>query len=203
MIGACISFFNTLFSVQWVDALEMAYMFMFGTLLALVDSPMFSNFAVVSMIRNGVHRFFSFLTRVTGKGVVYIYLGCTLCSAMLANEKGTFLNILAVILSSVILLSGLVSFVLGILKSRNLRLIQMELHKHDNVQQMFDTYAKTRPELGLTSEEFNKMAPNLRGVHFEGSDLKYIMNAISSDPARSFISIHDMMVWVRGGMVFV
>jgi hypothetical protein len=204
MIGACISFFNTLFSLQWVDALEMAYLFLIGTLLATVDSPIFSHFEIVSRIRLGVSRFCSLLTRVTCKGLVYIFMGCTLWSSMMANfKKDTGMNVLAVILGVVILFSGFVSLVLGVNKSHKLRLVKLELQKHENVQQMYTAHAKTKPELGLTSEEFNKMCPYLRGIQFEGSDLRYIFNAISSDPSRQFLSIHDMVSWVQGGLILV
>jgi len=203
MVGAMISFVNELFSLVWVDALEMAYLFLFGLLLATVDTPLFSTFNVVNTVRHGVNRFVAILTRVSGKGVVYMFLGCTLWSSMFSNLEGGFLLFLAVLLGVLIFFTGIVSLVLGISKSRNLNLVRLELHKHENVQQMYDSHAKTKPELGLTSEEFNKMSPYLRGVSFEGSDLKFIFNALSSDPSRNFISIHDMRDWVSGGMVFI
>jgi len=203
MIGALISFINEVFSLEWVDALEMAYMFLGGLLMATVDTPLFTGFNCVNTVRHGVNRFLALLTRVTGKGVVFCFFGCTLWSSMFANLEGGFLLVLACLLGVFIFLTGIISVLLGAMKSRNLNAVRLELLKHENVQQMYDAHAKTRPEVGLTCEEFNKMSPYLRGVQFEGSDLKFIFNALSSDPSRQFLSMHDMTEWVQGGWICI
>lgn len=203
MTGAVISFVNFVVSLQWVDGLEMAYLFFFGLLLATIDTPLCPTFQFVSTIRQGVHRFVALLTRMTGKGVVYMFLGCTLCSAMWSNTKDAFLLLLAVILGSLIFAAGLISVFLGICKSVNLNHVRIELQKHQNAGQMYDTHAKTNPGMGMTKEEFNKMAQYLRGVSFEGTDLNFVMNCLSTDPNRQFLTRLDIEDWAQQGMVFV
>merc|ERR1719460_2776978 len=80
-----ISLVSEIMSLEWVDALEMAYLFLFGLLLATVDTPLFTSLGMVVHIRQACNRFLALVTRVTGKGIVYMFLGCTLWSSMWEN----------------------------------------------------------------------------------------------------------------------
>lgn len=204
MVGSMISFLDLVFSLEWVDALEMAYLFFFGVLLAIVDTPLFTQVMVVTSIRQTCNRFVAILTRVTGKGIVYMFLGCTLWSSMFSNLEGGFLLFLAFFLGGVIFLVGLVSIGLGVMKSRTLNTLRQEFKKDGNqLQQMYTTHARLNPQTGLTPEEFNRMAPYARGVQFEGTDLKFIFGALSTAPARDFISLQDLFDWVNGPFVLI
>merc|ERR1719199_939924 len=68
MFGSLISFFSELFSLEWVDALEMGYLFIFGFLLAVLDTPLFNQVAIVSELRTSIGKYIAVLQRVTGKG---------------------------------------------------------------------------------------------------------------------------------------
>lgn len=203
MTGSIVSFVNLVISLEWVDALEMAYFFFFGLLLATIDTPLCPTFQLVNTVRQGAHRFVALLTRMTGKGLVYMFLGCTLWSSMWSNLEEWFMKLLAVILGALIFLTGLISVFLGACKSVNLNHVRLELQKHQNWDQMYDTHAKTQPQLGMTKEEFNKMAQYLRGVSFEGTDLNFVMNCLSSDPNRQFLTRLDLKEWAEQGVVFV
>lgn len=204
MIGSFISFMNEIMSLEWVDALEMAYLFLFGVLLAVVDTPLFTSVMVVTHIRQAVNRFVAILTRVTGKGVVYIFLGCTLWSSMWSNLEGGFLLFLAIFLGMIIFLTGIISVILGIFKSRNLNVVRLELKKEGNLQQQYNQFARMYNGAGLTPEEFERMSLSLpQAVRFEGSDLRLVFGGLSSDPNRMFISQEDLQSWVMGGMVFI
>jgi len=201
--GSTISFVNLVISLEWVDALEMAYLFFFGLLLATIDTPLCPTFNFVNTIRQGAHRYVALLTRMTGKGIVYMFLGCTLWSSMWSNLEGAFILLLAVIFGSLIFVAGLVSVFLGVCKSVALNHVRLELQKHQNWDQMYDTNAKTNPGMGMTKEEFNKMAQYLRGVSFEGTDLNFVMNCLSTDPNRQFLTRKDIEDWAIQGIVFV
>lgn len=206
MVGAFVSFLDLIFSFEWIDALEMAYLFFFGTLLALVDTPVFTNMSIVANIRACMNRFAAVLTRVTGKGIVYCFLGCTLWSSMWSNLEGTFLTFLAFFLGIAIFLTGLISVGLGAMKSHSLNLVRSEFRKDSggaSLQQLYSSHARLNPATGLTPDEFNRMAPYARGVQFEASDLKFIFNALSSDPKRMFISQEDLHNWIMGTPVLI
>lgn len=202
MIGALISFFSEIFSLQWVDALEMSYLFIFGLLLAVLDTPLFNQVAIVSELRIAIGKYIAILQRVTGKGAAYIFLGCALWSSMFANVKGGFLLFLAVLIGLFVVIIGAFSLAIAILKSRNLDLVRRELRKEPtSLKQIYDMHAKMNPTVGLTQEEFKKMTPFARGVSFEQGDIKLIFNALSSNPRRDVISLDDLQAWVNGNMM--
>lgn len=205
MIGSLISFISELFSLEWIDALEMSYLFLFGFLLAVLDTPLFNQVQVVSELSAAIGKYVAVLQRVTGKGCAYIFLGCALWSSMFANVEGGFLLFLAVLIGLFVVFVGVFSLVVAILKSRNLNLVRLELRKEPmSLKQMYDMHAKMNPTAGITMEEFKKMTPYARGVSFEQGDIKLIFIALSSNPRRDVISLEDLTAWVNGSaMVFI
>lgn len=204
MVGALISFISELFSLEWVDALEMAYLFILGFFLAVIDTPLFGNFSIVSDLRTAIGKYIAILNRVTGKGATYIFLGCALWSSMFANLEGGFFLFLAVLIGLFVVVVGIFSMAIAILKSRNLNLVRIELRKDNpqqSLKQMYDMHAKMNPTAGITQEEFKKMTPYARGVSFEQGDIKLIFNALSSHPRRDYISLEDLQAWVNGSMM--
>lgn len=205
MIGASISCITMLFSLEWVDALQMAYLFVFGLLLAVLDTPLFNQVAIVSELRTAIGKYIAVLQRVTGKGAAYIFLGCAMWSSMYANFTGGVMLFLAVLIGLFVVLIGSFSMAIAILKSRNLNLVRLELRKEQgSLKQMYDMHAKMNPMAGITQEEFKKMTPYARGVSFEAPDIKLIFNALSSNPRRDVISLEDLTSWINGNhMVFI
>jgi len=203
MLGSLISFMSELFSLQWIDALEMGYLFIFGLLLAVLDTPLFNQVAIVSEMRTGIGKYIALLQRITGKGAAYIFLGCALWSSMFANlEDSGFLLFLAVLIGLFVVCIGVFSVAIAVLKSRNLNLVRLELRKEPmSLKQMYDMYAKMNPTAGITQEEFKKMTQYARGVAFEHSDIKLIFNALSSNPRRDVITLEDLTGWVNGNMM--
>lgn len=204
MFGSLISFVSELFSLEWVDALEMAYLFVMGLLLAVLDTPLFNQVNIVTELRTGIGKYMAVLQRVTGKGCTYVFLGCALWSSMFANIEGGLMLFLAVIICLFVVVIGCFSVAIAILKSRNLDLVRKELRKEPgSLKTMYDMHAKMNPTAGITQEEFKKMTPYARGVSFEQGDIKLIFNALSSHPRREMISLDDLTAWVNGGMVFI
>jgi len=205
MVGAMVSFISEVLSLEWIDALEMAYLFCFGVLLAVVDTPLCTSMAFVPHVHNTVNRFVAILTRVTGKGFVYMFLGCTLFSSMWTKLTGAVYLFLAFFLGVTIFLTGIISVLLGFFKSRNLNQVRIALSKDPaGVQQQYVQFARVNPTTGLTPEEFEKLSISLpQQVRFDGNDIKFVFGGLSSDPSRSFVSFDDFSQWVNGGMVFI
>merc|ERR1719181_709300 len=202
MLASFISFLSELFSLEWVDALEMGYLFIFGLILAVLDTPLFNQVQIVSGLKLAVGKYIAVLQRVTGKGCTYIFLGCALWSSMFANVEGGFLLFLAVLICLFVVAIGCFSVAIAVLKSRNLDLVRRELRKTPNtLKQMYDMHAKMNPTAGITQEEFKKMTPYARGVSFEQGDIKLIFNALSTHPRREMISLDDLTAWVNGTMM--
>jgi len=203
--GSVISCASEIISLEWIDALEMAYLFFFGILLAVVDTPLFTSVALVTHVHQTVNRFIAILTRVTGKGVVYMFLGCTLFSSMWSNLEGALMLFLAFFLGITIFLVGMISVLLGFMKSRNLNQVRSALNKEPQLlPQKYSQFARTNPNTGLTPDEFEKLSISLpQQVRFEGNDMKFVFGGLSTDPSRMFISLDDLTQWVTGGMIFI
>merc|ERR1719352_621288 len=183
----------------------MGYLFSLGLLLAIVDAPIPSvPGGLIADTRLAVNRYCNIMMRVTGKGVVYMFVGCTMWSAMLANLKDLFLQLCAVFLGAVVFITGLVSICQGLFKSRNLNLVRNELRRDggNGVQQMYNQHC-SHPQAGLTPDEFSKMTAYVRGVAFEPNDIPVIFNALSSEPNKQHITFRDLGGWVQGNTIFV
>jgi hypothetical protein len=206
MVGAGISLVSEIISLEWIDALEMLYLFCFGVLLATVDTPLFTQMGFVHHIRQVCNRFISLVTRVTGKGVVHMFLGCTLWSSMWSNLEGGGFLFLAFFLGIVIFSTGIISVILGCVKSKKLHDVRSQLaaSKDKDLAGYYVQFAVTNHAAGITTPEFDKLAMSLPNpVRFEGSDLTLVFGAISSDPNREFISSEDLDAWVHGGWTFI
>lgn len=204
MTGAVIAMVQEIETIEWIDALESAYLFLVGLILAFVDTPVFTNLGMVVHFRQAANRFLAIVTRVTGKGVVFCFLGCTLWSSMWSNLEGGIHFVVAFFLGIFILATGLISIFLGILKSKNLNAVRTQLKKDDAAINQYSKFAQANPELGLDDEEFARLAiSQIHPVRFEGSDLRLVFSGISSDPNRMYISQQDLDKWVQGGWVFV
>lgn len=206
MLGALISFIAELFELQWVDALEMVYFFIFGAILCVLDTPLFAQMLAVSDLKRGVGKYIALLNRVTGKGIVYIFLGSALGSHMWINlESSGFLQFLAVLFGLFIIFVGVASLTIAAIKSRNLNLVRHELRRDgaNSLQNLYELHARMQPQLGITQEEFKKLTPYARGVQFETSDVKLIFNALSTHPTRQYLSIQDLQNWINSSMVLI
>lgn len=206
MLGAIISFITEIFELQWVDALEMVYLFFFGSILCVLDTPLFAQMLMVSDLKRAVGRYIALLNRVTGKGIVYIFLGSALWSHMWINLKDSgFLLFLSVLFGLFITFVGFASLTIAAIKSRNLNLVRLELKKDGpaSLNNLYELHARMQPQLGITQEEFKKLTPYARGVQFESSDVKLIFNALSSHPTRQYISIQDLQNWVNSSVVLI
>lgn len=202
MVGSIVSFFSEFFSLQWVDAVEMTYIFLFGLTLAFLDTPLLPNHQFVRESQVSIQKYVGLLSRVTGKGAVYIFLGCALASSMWAkNKKSGLMIFVAVMIGFLVVLVGLMVLVLGLLKSRNLNLVRQELRKDGpegpGLERLYTQHAKLHPQTGLTREEFKSMTPYARGVAFEDADLHLIFNAVSTSYRKEFITHDDLLAWVR------
>lgn len=229
MLGALVSSIALFFSFELIDFLEMSYLLIFGGVLALMDTPCFKNMKTVADHRMYFSKYVNLLTRVTGKGLTFLFLGCSLFSGMWENLEGGFLLFLAFILSLTPTLVGIAALVIGFMKSQKLKRARDSVALDEmNVSNLFDQFARTYPEMqyglqgGLTQMEFNELTYAKAGMKWEDADLKLIFNALVSNPAWRMnqaapgaagqnpnvvelakIPKQDFMSWVAGGIVWL
>lgn len=222
MLGAFIGGIALFFSFELVDFLEMAYLFLFGAVLALMDTPCFKAMKTVKDHREYFSKYVHLLTRVTGKGITFLFLGCSLFSGMWDNLEGYGILFLAFVLCLLPVVVGLAALVIGFMKSQKLNRARQFMAQDDqNLNMIYDQHARTYPgpQGGLTMAEFSDLTNKLGGIKWEESDTKLIFNALVSNPAWRPSNVNpqgytgqvemaklpkdDLMAWVKGGMVWL
>lgn len=217
MLGAFIGGTLLLFSWELVDFLEMTYLLAFGAILAVLDTPFFKAIKIISDMKMYVGKYVALLTRVTGKGLAFIFLGSSLFTGMWDNLEGGFQLFLSVVLCLGPAVVGLAALVIGILKSKKLNMAKRKLDPN-TLDQRYDQWARTYPgpQGGLTQQEFNGLTAEAGADTWEDADLKLIFNALVSNPTQRMtapsstggeteakIPREDLKTWVSSGVVWL
>lgn len=182
--GSFIAGSALLFKGELVDWLEMTYILFFGVCLAVLDTPLMKTIKLIMDAKKYIGKYIAFVTRLTGKGISFVFLGSALFLTMVDNLDGGFMRFLAVVLCFVPVVVGFGAIVIGALKSKKLDAVRKQLVAV--IEQRYDSFATTFPGQfgGLTMTEFNRLTyENAGGVRFETQDLKLIFNALVSNPS--------------------
>lgn len=191
--------------------------FVFGGLLAILDIPFFHIKMFVD-VKLYIGKYARILTRLTGKGVFFLFLGCSMLGAQWTVPTAGFALFLATMMSLLPVLVGAATVFIGVMKS-----FKLEKARHALTaaapEQLYDQLALTDrgPQGGLSPAEFNELSSRSCGLKWEAADLKLIYNALLNDrispilppdPRPGFhdeprISKEDFMNWIQTGWVFL
>jgi len=205
-----------------IDFLETSYLLLFGGVLAVLDTPFFKTIKAMGDLKMYIGKYINLLTRVTGKGLAFLFVGSLLFSTMWDNLDGGLLLFLAVVLCIVPAAVGMAAIAIGVMKSQKLSKARKHIEQ-GALEQRYDYYAQTYrgPQGGLTPAEFNTLTMENGGFKWEDADLKLIFNALVSNPAWRIdvsaqstagtrttsdepkIPKEDLMAWIKGGMVWL
>lgn len=207
--GAFIGCLSMLTSGQFVDCVEMLYFLFFGLALMVYDTPFFRTVKSLEEYKVYVGKYAAVVTRVTGKGIMLIFLGTSLFGSLWANMESEFLLFLAVVICLFITVVGFAAAAVGIMKTQKLRKAQSHLAQ-GVLESSFQNHAKAQSG-ALTMQEFNNLTKENGGVAWEDSDLKLIFNALVTNPSwrsqdgyvEATMPYADTQAWVRGGAVFL
>jgi len=183
-----------------IDLLDEMYLVIFGAVMFVLDAPL--NFKALISFKQDIHKYCKFLTRLTGRGVWYIFMGTTTFATLWENSISMFL---AVVLGFFVFGVGVASTTIGVVKSRKLEKVRLNVYQHKQkgqLSQLFQQHARTSPTMGLTSQEFNDMCSTMRGVSFSPDELAAIFNALTSTRVE-FLSQQDLSDWTVGSMAWL
>jgi len=224
MLGAAVGGLFLFVKLEWVDFLSMSYLFFFGAILAVLDTPFFKTIKAMGDVKMYIGKYINLLTRVTGKGVTFLFIGSALFCLLWDNLEGVFIRFLSVVLCLVPFVVGLAAVVIGVMKSQKLGKAQAHIKHIEGgaLEQRYNQWAQTfpGPNGGLTPLEFNNLTMDNGGFKWEDADLKLIFNALVSNPAWRINSVaqssagrapseepkipkEDLMSWVKGGLVWL
>lgn len=184
-----------------LDFLDEVYLLFFGLIMFVNDAPL--NMKFILEVKEAIKKYCKFLTRLTGRGLFFIFLGTMTFATLWENNISPFL---AVILGFFIFGVGCFSTVYGFLKSRKLERVRFQVFQNKQngkLKQLYDNFAKTAPQMGMMKQEFNDLSSQLKGVSFDQDELLAIYNALVNRPGSEHLSFDDISDWCSGSMTYL
>eukprot|EP00397_Hematodinium_sp_SG-2012_P028479 GEMP01029988.1.p1 GENE.GEMP01029988.1~~GEMP01029988.1.p1 ORF type:complete len:243 (+),score=41.19 GEMP01029988.1:54-731(+) len=167
VIGAAVLGF--MWAGSELDAFKLVcegYLCVFGLLMAVVDIPDTLSLSYLTEIRYSIFTYLMFMTRFTGRGLWYLFLGSMIISTLWHDNF-----VVALLLGGYVAALGLMAFCFGVTKSRQLEAVRQAL----KMREQEDVCDAT----GMTKEEFCEIAINIRGQVWDDEMITYVLNAMS------------------------
>jgi hypothetical protein len=172
------------------DLINELYLMLFGVLMLVIDFPV--PHPKVQSTKLTIYKYLLFMTRFTGRGIWYMFLGTMIFASLWDLGICPFLGF---ILGGYVVILGGVSIFYGVQKSIKLEQVRKA------VQQRGSSTEHLCPPGGLAPGQFNEMANSLKGVKFSEEELGYIVNALSfTVKADNLISKDEFIEWTKGRM---
>merc|ERR1719506_2749916 len=121
------------------------FMLVFGMLMVVLDFPIPHPSPMLAAVRAHIYKFFLFLTRFTGRGVWYLFLGTMIFATLFNLNISAFFGIC---LGGYVGILGLVTLIFGVRLSQKLDVVRQELLLGD----------KQCPPNGYSMQGFNDLA---------------------------------------------
>lgn len=194
VIGTLAFAFTT---IQPFGLLDQIYLLIFGLFMVVVDCPF--PHPQIKAAKLVIYKYFLFMTRFSGRGLWYLFLGCMSFGCLWDNNISPLLGFF--IGGYVVGLGGASTF-FGIQKSLKL----------DKVRKAVASQMASRgggvevfvPPNGMTAQMFNEMSHSHTNISFTDEELEYIMNALSATvKADAIISREEFAEWQRGRMTLM
>lgn len=195
-LGACATIAGGVFGVLDLAFLEFApfdlineiYLLMFGLMMLIIDFPV--PHPKVYEWKLSVYKYFLFMTRFTGRGVWYLFLGTMIVASLWDLSINPFLGF---ILGGYVVLLGVASIGYGFSKSMRLEKVRSAFLARGNALDLC-------PPQGFTYDTFNDSAQQVSGIRFSPEELHYIFDAFSfTVRADDVCSKEEFCEWCRPG----
>lgn len=176
-----------IFHVSWapITFLTHIYLLLLGLLMVVLDFPLPANKApFLSNFRNTIFKFFLFMTRFTGRGAWYIFLGTMIWGALWNNDISPPF---AILFATPVLILGAVALGRGYWLTNKLEQVKK---------------CETLPPCssnGLEKAQFAELSKRaLKDKAFSNDELEYVINALSNSPQNDgFVSKMEWDAWME------
>eukprot|EP00927_Polykrikos_kofoidii_P061180 TRINITY_DN56047_c0_g1_i1.p1 TRINITY_DN56047_c0_g1~~TRINITY_DN56047_c0_g1_i1.p1 ORF type:complete len:263 (+),score=36.36 TRINITY_DN56047_c0_g1_i1:74-862(+) len=210
--GACcvfaagvISVVVGIFSFGFVKApaifFSQACLLVFGILMIVLDLPTHHLSTNMYLLRDMCYRFLLFLTRFTGRGVWYIWLGSMAFVALYDEGSNVFMQFLGVMISAYVVLLGFFAGLKGLLLSAKLNRVHNAI-----IQQNRDLYSFVTPGSTIvTKQRFRTFLEEVacQAPLFSDADMDYIINALKFEPYGEDVSMEELQYWLSPGPILL
>lgn len=181
-----------LFAFAPFDLVNEIYLLIFGLMMLVIDFPVPHQDAhpKIQLAKLKIYDYFLFMTRFTGRGIWYLFLGTMIVASLWDLSISPFLGF---ILGGYVVFLGFASIFQGVTKSMKLEKVRGAMLKRGNA---FDLC----PAQGLSPGAFNDMSNSTAGIRFTDEELHYIFDALSfTVRSDDVISKEEFCEWVRPG----
>lgn len=170
------------------------FLVIFGIIMVVLDFPFGATSATANMIRDSIYKYMLFLTRFTGRGLWYCFLGTMIFSALWDLDISWFLGLA---LGLYVILLGLLTMFKGIQLSMKLDMVRKQINDRDVVH-------ATCPEQGWSKQGFTELINSIDALKFNEDDIDYIVNALSFTPeSTGVISKAEYTWWLSPGSMSI
>merc|ERR1719424_1396468 len=189
LVAATISILYFVFTFSWAPMSFTTILFMgvFGCLMVVLDFPIPHPSPHLAAVRANIYKFLLFLTRFTGRGVWYLFMGTMIFATLYDLDISPFFGI---VMGGYVGVLGLVTLVFGVRLSQKLDVVRQELLMGD----------KMCPPSGLSVEGFKTLALQVSKQDFTDDELVYVFNSLSFNPMNDgVINPEEYKQWLLPG----
>lgn len=163
------------------------FLLVFGMLMIVLDFPIPHPNPYLAMVRFSIYKFLLFMTRFTGRGMWYLFLGTMIFVALFDLKISYFFG---VCLSGYVGIVGLVTLIYGLQLSSKL----------DTVRKSLQNAPTQAPYNGWSYTGFGDLALQVNGTKFSEDELIYIFNGLSFTPSNDgVITPDEYNTWLMPG----
>jgi len=173
------------------------FLMFFGLLMVILDAPIplqtLHTWKNTMSIRSNIYKYLLFLTRFTGRGFWYLFLGTMIWAALFDHPTCQFLGAIMSIFSCTV---GLVALVFGLTLSYRLNRVRKQV-QHQPGDVMLGC-----PPAGFSSVQFKHFCEVKDStVTFSDAELEYAINGLSLNMQEmdGKVTRDEYAVWVQPG----
>jgi hypothetical protein len=191
LAAALISMADLVLTFRWapVSFTTQGFLLFFGTLMFVLDFPFSHNSHTMTSIQSHIYKFMLFMTRFTGRGLWYTFLGSMIFVALFDLKISSFFGVL---LGGFVSVLGIVTTCYGVLLSRKLNSVRQAVLASDFEQEC--------PSQGFSKQDFRDLARRVNQTDFTDDELDYIINGLSFTAHNTGMIMRDeYLYWVSPG----
>lgn len=177
--------------------LDQIYLLLFGLLMLVIDWPVQLCPGAKERVEQGklvIYKYLLFMTRFSGRGVWYLFLGCMSFGSLWDNNISPFLGFF---IGGYVVALGGASIYFGVIKSLKLEKVRKAVQGSGRGNMLC-------PQGGLTGPMFNELAHGISGQTFSEEEQEYVLHAMSfTVKDHPNITQEEFMHWQTGRMTLM
>jgi hypothetical protein len=191
LAAAVISMVNLVSTFRWapVSFVTQWFLLTFGILMFVLDFPLPHESQRINSLRSHIYKFMLFMTRFTGRGLWYTFLGSMIFAALYDLKISLFFG---VFLGGYVGILGVVTTCYGALLSRKLDTVRQAV--------LASTATPECPTHGFSKQAFRELAQQVSEADFSDDELDYVLNGLSFSPNNDGVIMRDeYLYWISPG----